>query len=1792
MKTICLNMIVKNESHVIVNTFDNILKYIKLDYWVISDTGSTDNTIDVIKTYFKEKNIPGEIVNHEWKDFGHNRTKALESAYNKTDYLLIFDADDSFHGDFKLPQLMNADSYHLKFGKHFTYLRPQIVNNRKKWEYRGVLHEFIVCLDPTSPHEVIQGDYFIDSGKTGDRSKDPDKYLKDALILSKAFENEPDQGLKCRYAFYCAQSYKDYNKPEEAITWYKKCLNDNWHQEKYFSCLMIAEQNLKLNNLTESLKYWIKSSEYDSERIDGIVNACDYLRNNDMHLLVNLLYHKYKNYNKYPKEKLFLYQDKYFDILEFNNSISAFYANDPVSGYECSRKIIINNIAPIHIINMTFSNILFYDIPIDDELFQAIRKFIQNNSQINPDLFKVWEKTINYQELTKPSKKVFKNKPKPKILISFTTCKRFDLFKKTINSILNNWTDVDLIDYWFCVDDNSSNDDRKMMKNFYKWIDFYNKTPDEKGHRNSMNIIWDKLNELKPDYWIHMEDDFLFHEKMDYITTSIKYLNELKSQNIHQILFNRNYAETISDYKIVGHLPYNDEIVIHEHKNGTFHYSNCHYWPHYSFRPSMIRTETILNLGNYDSPNQFFEMDYANKWTDNGYKSAFFNKITCRHIGKLTSEKDKPNAYTLNNEGQFNHQKINKIKVINLLKRTDRKENVIKKFKEAKITKYEFIEATDGYLLKPTYQIAKLFKGNDFGNRKGVIGCAITHVNLWKELLKSEFDYFLIMEDDFTITDKFKNEIEKINFTNYEILLMGYHMFSNIRESLKNIYENNNDVQIENLKMNNYIGGIHCYSINKNGARKLIDYIEKNGIKHGIDYLFKIIPELECWETVPHIAFADWNENGKIIDSNIQNLYDGFDFSEFDIEKNFIFIPEKDQISNDIYYKRDSLENMLETAHNDSNCVAFNTLGFFKNKINNLTSSRYFKKNDGIYIKRNYYETLNKTKIKMICNWCSSEQLCKEWSNMCEKNLIWKNFLLTSDEEADFYVIINKPNNSYYDPSKTIVFQMEPWVNDENKNWGVKTWGEWANPDENKFFHVHTHKNYLNNVQWQINPPSEFPENRKNKLISILSEKYFDDGHIKRINFIKKLEENCINFVDVYGRENYHDFKNYVGKTDKSDFKNYKYCFSVENNYETNYASEKIWEPILHEMLTFYWGCPNLENYIDSDAFVRLDIDNYDESIKIIEKAINEDWWSNRIDIIKKEKQKILNKLGFFPTLEKIIQKKCFITGCIYNNEKYLKKVFNNIDNLIKLFDDYFIVVAYDDSEDNSLKILQEMKNKYKMEIIVCSKNNTYTCQNICDARNKILNYIRKNNENNFNYIISMDMDDVCSEEIDIENIKKILNKKDWDAISFNRDDYYDIWALSLEPYVVSCQHWQDWHDVCSSMKNFINERLEGLNQEDLLDVYSAFNGFSIYKLDKFINCDYECDFENNLSFFTEEMIKNNENTLNKKILNKLKVDCEHRHFHLEAIKKNNAKIKVTPLKLLKKYNKYVSSRGILQSCSIKSSTPHSSINYLLDYNFEELYENATVYVCSNAINDFINNFHKIDKRIILITGDCDESVPDDIFKNNDEFINFIESDKIIHWFSQNCVGNHPKLSGIPIGLDYHTLSKGNHEWGEMISPIDQELQLVEIKKDSLPFYERQIKCYSNFHFLTSTRYGFDRIQAIYKIPKELVFYEPDKIKRYNSWKNQSNYAFVISPHGNGLDCHRTWEALCLGCIPIVKKSPIDYLYEDLPVLIVDEWIDIDEELLKKTIEDFKNRTFNYEKLNLEYWLKKINFYI
>ena len=288
----------------------------------------------------------------------------------------------------------------------------------------------------------------------------------------------------------------------------------------------------------------------------------------------------------------------------------------------------------------------------------------------------------------------------------------------------------------------------------------------------------------------------------------------------------------------------------------------------------------------------------------------------------------------------------------------------------------------------------------------------------------------------------------------------------------------------------------------------------------------------------------------------------------------------------------------------------------------------------------------------------------------------------------------------------------------------------------------------------------------------------------------------------------------------------------------------------------------------------------------------------------------------------------------------------------------------------------------------------------------------------------------------------------------------------------------------------------------------------------------------------------------------------------------------------------FVGSRGIMKSCDIYSSTAISSIRQLINYDFNSLKPGSSIYVCGSAVPHFVQVISpQIPFNYILVSGDCDETVPNDLFASNQEFNKFIDSSNLIHWFSQNCVITHPKLSQIPIGLDYHTMSERDHDWGNKTTPLNQEKLLKTVASNANLLDQRICKAYANFHFRITTKFGSDRVDAINQLPKNIVYYEPTTINRLNTWTNQTKYAFVISPHGNGLDCHRTWEALILGSIPIVKTSALDPLFEDLPVLIIKSWTDITQELLNNTVQEYKTKQFNLEKLKLNYWIKIIKKY-
>ena len=298
-------------------------------------------------------------------------------------------------------------------------------------------------------------------------------------------------------------------------------------------------------------------------------------------------------------------------------------------------------------------------------------------------------------------------------------------------------------------------------------------------------------------------------------------------------------------------------------------------------------------------------------------------------------------------------------------------------------------------------------------------------------------------------------------------------------------------------------------------------------------------------------------------------------------------------------------------------------------------------------IPKHFVNKNNQIRIFVCCSWTSSEDLLKAWKNMSKNtNYSWNNIQIVSSEPCDYYCVINRPPPTVsIDKKRTILFRMEPYMEKDERQWS-----EWSNPNKDDFLYFGSHEYYLNNFEWHLsksytqlmNEEIIKNESLSNVLSTILSDKYNDPGHMKRVDFVKFLENKGMN-VDVFGGNRFL-WKNYKGslpmrKKDDSLFP-YKYSFNVENHSIKNYCTEKLVDGILAETLVFYSGCYNIKEYIDENAFVYLELTNFENDYQIIKKAIEEDLWSQKLPYIKEAKKKILNELQFYPRLEKIINER------------------------------------------------------------------------------------------------------------------------------------------------------------------------------------------------------------------------------------------------------------------------------------------------------------------------------------------------------------------------------------------------------------------------------------------------------------------------------------------------------------------------------------------------------------------------
>jgi glycosyltransferase involved in cell wall biosynthesis len=272
-QTICLNMIVKNEERVLARCLASVRPFIH--HWILVDTGSTDGTARVARESLE--GIPGAVHERPWRNFGANRTEALDLARGKADYVLLIDADEELvaPSGSRLPEL-GHDQCMVRCrvdGSDATWYRPTFARSAIPWRYEGVLHEYLTADTPHTTGRVEE--LLVQSHSDGARNVDPrEKYRRDALILEEALKSQPDNA---RYVFYLAQSYRDAGDSAQSHDVFaRRAAMGGWSEEAWYALYQVAVLKEALQRpWPETLAAYLAAFQYRPSRAEPL---CDLAR--------------------------------------------------------------------------------------------------------------------------------------------------------------------------------------------------------------------------------------------------------------------------------------------------------------------------------------------------------------------------------------------------------------------------------------------------------------------------------------------------------------------------------------------------------------------------------------------------------------------------------------------------------------------------------------------------------------------------------------------------------------------------------------------------------------------------------------------------------------------------------------------------------------------------------------------------------------------------------------------------------------------------------------------------------------------------------------------------------------------------------------------------------------------------------------------------------------------------------------------------------------------------------------------------------------------------------------------------------------------------------------------------------------------------------------------------------------------------------------------------------------------------------------------------------------------------
>ncbi|UCZ59927.1 tetratricopeptide repeat-containing glycosyltransferase [Mycolicibacterium phocaicum] len=471
--TICLNMIVRNEAHIVTEVLDAVAPYIS--YWVIVDTGSADGTQETIRNHMAHLGVPGEVHERRWRNFGENRSEALQLAHGHSDYIWVMDADDTVRGRPDFTHL-SADVYSMRISDGLLYWRRQLFRDGLPWRYVGVVHEYADCTEPFH-EERLEGDYFIESRRLGARNNDPKKYERDRDLLLAEVQRDPTNE---RSAFYLAESYFNLGDFANARIWAaRRAEMGGWDEETFYALCQVARSMSRLGEpWPQVLDAYLRAWAFRPTRAEPLhAVAAEYRARGEYQ--IGYLFARCAAEIPLPED----------DILFVDSSVYQWRTRDEQS--ICASWI------GKHEESFTLCSRLLErtDIPDDDR-----RRIAKNRDQSVPALL---EAAISYPESLVNN--IIGHAPSAEISVSLVTGTRRDVVEASVDSFVNCCLDVARVGRFVALDTGLPVEDRRALQRRYPFLEFIT-GPRTEGVAQ-LQFIQDRLHGR---YWLHLGQGWRF----------------------------------------------------------------------------------------------------------------------------------------------------------------------------------------------------------------------------------------------------------------------------------------------------------------------------------------------------------------------------------------------------------------------------------------------------------------------------------------------------------------------------------------------------------------------------------------------------------------------------------------------------------------------------------------------------------------------------------------------------------------------------------------------------------------------------------------------------------------------------------------------------------------------------------------------------------------------------------------------------------------------------------------------------------------------------------------------------------------------------------------------------------------------------------------------------------------------------------------------------------------------------------------------------------------------------------